>query len=101
MTALETAPDLWRHVIEHGGLQPEGWDAPFADGLRETLGLGPGDLEHELAAVSVERLTYALLGDLAPFAAMMSDLLSLFAKHGLQRSDGSAEIVVDFWRRRR
>src|SRR4051794_15147621 len=93
---LETAPALWRHVVKHGGLQPEGWDAPLVNALRETLGLGAGELEEELANVSVERLTYALLGDLAPFAAMMSDLLSLFAKHGIHRSDGNAEIVFDF-----
>jgi hypothetical protein len=97
---LSTAPELWTHIVEHGGLQPEGWDAPLADGLRVALDLGPGDMATELAAagVTVERLVHELLGGLAPFATMMADLLALFARHAIQRSDGSAEIVFDFSR---
>lgn len=95
---LESAAEVWEHLLEEGGLQPTTWDEPLVDELRARLGLGEGSVAAELAsqAVATEALVYALLETLEPFAAMMGDLLALFARHRIERSDGSAEMAFDF-----
>lgn len=98
MAALDSAPEVWTYLVEHGGLQPDGWDAALVEDLRKGLGLGPGPVAVELAAaaVSTEAVVHWLLAATAPFAAMMADLLALFKRHGVRCSDNSASIVFDF-----
>jgi hypothetical protein len=88
--SLRTAAQIWEHFVVRGG-------------LGVTLGLGHGPIKAELIArgVAPEQLVPALLGSLAPFSAMMSELLSLFEGQGIRRSDGSVEIVFDFKARRK
>ena len=95
---LNSAREVWEHFVTHGGLQPNDWDAPLVEELRGQLGIGAGAIEQELdaCAVTTEALVHALLSVLEPFAQMMGELLALFEHHGIQRSDGSAEIVFDF-----
>jgi hypothetical protein len=84
--------------VAEGGLQPDGWDEPLADELRTKLEIGPNSFEDELTAkgVTTEALVHALLETLEPFSAMMVDLLGLFERHGIERADGSAEMLFDF-----
>jgi hypothetical protein len=95
---LRDAREVWEFFVAEGGLEPDGWDAPLVEELSARLGLGADPVVDELLArdVTTEALVYALLGALEPFAAMMGDLLALFERHGIKRSDGSAEIVFDF-----
>jgi hypothetical protein len=84
--------------VDRGGLQPDNWDVALVKKLRAVLKLGDGDIGAELDAhrVTAERIIPVLLGELAPFSAMMGELLELFEAHDIKRSDGSAEIVFDF-----
>lgn len=95
---LRSACEVWEHFLAYGGLQPDGWDAPLVDELRARLSLGDRPVAEELVScgVTTEALVYGLLEAIEPFAAMMGDLLLLFERHGIQRADGSAEIVFDF-----
>jgi hypothetical protein len=95
---LESAAEVWEHLVKEGGMQPRAWDEPLVDELRAKLGLGDGPVIAELTsqAVTTEAFVYALFDALELFAAMMGDLLALFERHGIVSSDGSAEMVFDF-----
>ncbi|HEX2087391.1 MAG TPA: hypothetical protein VHF89_17040 [Solirubrobacteraceae bacterium] len=94
-----SAGGLWRHLVDHAGLQPASWDEDLARGLLAELGEDPNaDLEAVLdgAAVSVERFVTALFRVLEPYGQMLGDLLELFAAHNVRQSDEIVEVAFDF-----
>jgi len=99
MATISTAPELWQQLVLDGGLQPSGWDKDLVEALELRLGAGlRTPLTVILKATPVEELVLAILAELQPFGAMMSDLLALLEKHGARHSGAAVAIEFDFGR---
>jgi hypothetical protein len=99
LAAISTAPELWKQLVRGGGLQPSGWDRELVEALEIRLGRGlRTPLEDLLKVTPVEDLVLAILAELRPFGAMMSDLLELFESHGARHSGAAVAIEFDFGR---
>ena len=96
---LDTAADIWEHFVLSEGVKPAHYDDALVNELRHRLQLPvDGDLTTQLRSLAVtpEKFVPALLGSLAPFARMMSDLCAFFVKHNVSSNGTALRIAFDF-----
>lgn len=94
---LRSAPDAWNALVDRAGLQSTGWDEELARSV--ALALNPhGDIDVEVAApdTTPTDVVLALLGALAPWVEMFSDLERLLAAHHLRATNDVLRIAFDF-----
>lgn len=96
---MTAGSDLWSSIVEVGGIEADGWDAPLAAELRERLGLrpdepiGPGLTRLGTSAEDLVRSFFVAAG---PFARMWSDLLSMLEGAGAPTGENAMEIAYHF-----
>jgi hypothetical protein len=98
-TTIKSGIQLWRHLRESGGLDVERYDADIVDDIRRHIGFPAGtSIERGLktAQISPDRLIRAFLRAVAPYSAMMNELLSMFARAGAQASSENLLLRFDF-----
>ncbi len=93
---LETAPQIWAHLKQEGGIDLKRYDQALEDDLRTTLKLPGGDFERLISGVTTESLLFAFFRALEPYAMMMSDLMTVFESVGAKHSDRNMQIRFDF-----
>lgn len=85
--SLEDAVELWRELTK--SLRPQDYDTDLADVIRGELQLDANlPMSKALDGVSAEALIDAIFRAVAPYAGMMTDLLSLYESVGAQTGDG-------------
>lgn len=101
--------DLWKEFLgrldvpQDRGLEPEGRDSDLLVPLAEALSLDPSQpIEPQIVSSSITSadLTLALLSVVAPYASMLTDLLSLYIRAGADSGNASLTIRWEFSRDR-
>jgi len=94
---LKTGADIYRYLIEKGGLEPKFYDKQFVRDLCVYLGLHKDcDLERKLKIISPEKFMEAFFKAIEPYTRMMNDLCIFFYEHGIKRTNQSMKILFDF-----
>jgi hypothetical protein len=101
---FDSAEAAWNFLVQHGGLEPTGRDAPLIEQLTERLARGARFeteeespqfvLEDVLKRVNVEHLVNVLFGVLHPFVGMMRDLLDYFAGAGVTEGPNQWKLAL-------
>jgi hypothetical protein len=97
--AIAGGDALWAIIVEVGGIEEEGWDAPLAVELRERLGLPPDESVGVGLArlnISAEMLIRAFLAAAGPYVRMWSDLLSMLEGAGARSGAQVVSIAYHF-----
>jgi hypothetical protein len=97
--ALARGDELWAILVEVGGIEEEGWDAPLAVELRERLGLPLDDsvgLGLTYLGITAETLVRAFFAVARPYVRMWSDLLSMLEIAGASSGDQMVGIAYHF-----
>lgn len=97
---VEDAQALWQRLVREKHLDPKHYDADLVEQLRLAMGLPSGRaFDVALAGVPAQDLVRNLLKIAEPFAAMLGDLLRLYADVGAQTADGmNLRLEFDFGR---
>jgi hypothetical protein len=94
---IRTSGELWKTLLEQGGLQPETYDKRLILDLTEELCLDPTKPFYpQLTEVSPTKLLVALLSALQPWSTMLSDIMQMFERHGVHTSNSLLLIEFDF-----
>jgi hypothetical protein len=96
---LNSAGQVWDHLITSGGLDEKYYDTEIVADLRSRLNLPPGRDFSQLLKdqqVSTEDLIFAFFQAIQPFAEMMSDLLVMFEQAGAKQAANNLSIEFDF-----
>lgn len=93
------AMSLWKIFSRERRLYPKTHDKKFVDDLREALRVPNGEeIADFLKRVRPDTTTFmlAVLNALEPLGRMLSDIYSMFVRHGLKESDDRVLIEFDF-----
>lgn len=99
----QTAADVWRHLIDQGGLRPNTYDSALAEDLRHRLGLHPGvDVEAGLQAGTTSPTVFilAFFASFLPFGQMVEDLIRMCERGGATKGKLQLNLEFDFGARR-
>ncbi|HEY1396426.1 hypothetical protein [Roseateles sp.] len=92
---IRSSADLWTTLQNEGGLQPDTYDKLLVDSVISDLKLDTSrPIASQLDTVSTTRFVLALFAALQPWDRMMADVLNLFARQGVQASNG--EVLIEF-----
>lgn len=95
---LKSASDLWQAIVRSAGLDIDRYDEPLIKELASNLGIPSHDFERQLssAGITAETLLLQVFRSISPYAAMMKDVLKLFARAVAQASADNLRIRFDF-----
>jgi len=95
---MDQARELWDAIVEHAGLDLKLYDHDLLLELADTLGLEAKTFQADLdrRGVTAQTLLQAVFRLVAPYAEMMSDILSFFARVGARATSDNLRIRFDF-----
>jgi len=96
--SIQSAADLWQALVRSAGLDTDLYDEPFLIELASSLGIPSHDFARQLtsAGITTETLLLEVLKVMAPYGAMMKDILAFFTRAGAQASAENLRIRFDF-----
>ncbi|CAM3397823.1 hypothetical protein RHBI111906_12395 [Rhodothermus bifroesti] len=119
-TILQSAEEVFKFLIQEGGLDPEGYDSGLVEELCSKLKLDILKLckallhafrERKISrdrfintfsnairarGVSIERFIGAFFKAIEPYARMMNELCVFFVRHGARRTNEGMRMLFDF-----
>jgi hypothetical protein len=95
---IETADALWSAITQKAGLDLKRYDAPLLDELASVLHVASSNFGDTLDAngITIERLLFAFLKVIKPYARMTRDIMALFARASASRSNENLKMRFRF-----